>query len=132
MNKILAILLFGYSAQIFAQAYQCEHNGRVSFQSKPCTTATVGEANPMLSKSVAVVTDLSKINIESYAMNFSECKTQLLKMQLQANKQSFHTIPLQGDAAYYAVKVCTPDRAIVMACDGMKRKMLLRRREACS
>lgn len=132
IRKIFVLPLFLLPLSVAAEVYECHQAANVSFQNKPCVAATVGEAKKIRNQDVKIISDFSKVQLESYDLNFSECKKHVLKMQFSANRQGFKTLVLQNDATHYSAKVCASDRAVLMACDGMKRKMFLRRRQACS
>lgn len=131
MKFLLGLLLF---LPIFgwAKVYECTIEGETSFQSKPCSAKTVGEMKPSLIRSEKAVSDLFQVNLENYQRNFSECKSHILGMQASALKQNFNFLILENTTTDYKVKVCMSEhRALMLSCDGMHRRMTLRRTAAC-
>lgn len=136
--KIFSAILLGLPIFIlptlsFAQIYECKINGKTVFQGKPCVMKTVEQEKPQLRHNIQSVTDLSKIHLETHSMAFSSCKSEVLKLQSLATQQAFKTLVLSNTATLYNVKVCMPpNSSILMTCDGMKRKLFLRRRAPCN
>lgn len=133
MKKIIGFLVLLSPLVATAQVYQCEVDGQATFQSKPCAGMTVGQAQPLLQENVKLISNLSKVHLENYKLNFSECKAHVFKMQASATQQSFKTIVLENTQTNYVAKVCMPpNSSVLLACDGMKRTLQMRRRAPCS
>lgn len=133
MKYIIGFIVLSFPMLVTAKVYQCEVEGQVTFQSKPCAGVTVGQAQPSLQQNVKVVSDLSKIHLENYKLSFSECKAHVFKMQAAATQQAFKTIVLENTSTSYVTKVCMPpNSSVILACDGMKRTLVMRRRAPCS
>ena len=133
MKNIFLVALLGLTASsTFAGVYECTVNGKTSFQSKPCSHATVAEAKTLNSQSIRTETDFSKMQSQTYPMNFSECKSRVLSLQLIATRHSYQTTVMNDKPnSVYSAKVCASDGAVLMTCSAMDRKMSLRKMAKC-
>lgn len=132
MKKIIWAILSALPMVASAGVYECNVGGKTTFQSKPCSTATVGQARTMNSQSTQTKSDFSKMQSETHSMNFSECKTRVLALQLLASRKSLKTTVTNDTSNAYTAKVCAIDGAVLLTCSALDRKMIIRKMGVCS